>query len=53
MMVKSFNNSWICHSYRAADKLIEKFQDTAFLEFAVGYHDGRETVILRDNNKEN
>ncbi len=36
----------------ASDKLIKKFQDTAFLEFAVGYHDGRETVILRDNNKE-
>ena len=36
----------------AEDKLIQKFQDSAFLEFEIGHHDGRETVILRDSSKE-
>ena len=36
----------------ASDKLIKKFQDAAFFEFAVGHHEGKETIVLRDENKE-
>jgi len=36
----------------ASDKLIKKFQDAAFFEFAVGHHEGKETIILKDENKE-
>ena len=36
----------------ASDKLIKKFQDTAFLEFVIGHHEDRETIVLRDENKE-
>ncbi|MDB2618406.1 hypothetical protein N9Y22_01940, partial [Alphaproteobacteria bacterium] len=35
----------------ASDKLIKKFQDAAFFEFAVGHHEGKETIILRDSDK--
>ena len=35
----------------ASDKLIEKFQDAAFFEFAVCHHEGKETIILRDSDK--
>ncbi len=35
----------------ASDKLIRKFQDAAFFEFAVGHHEGKETIILRDSDK--
>ena len=35
----------------ASDKLIKKFEDAAFFEFAVGHHEGKETIILRDSDK--
>ncbi len=31
--------------------MIKKFQDAAFFEFAVGHHEGKETIILRDSDK--
>ncbi|MDC0970207.1 hypothetical protein OAS37_07045 [Alphaproteobacteria bacterium] len=35
----------------ASDKLIKKFQDATFFEFALGHHEGKETIILRDSDK--
>ena len=29
-------------------QLIKKFQDATFLEFVIGHHEGKETIILRD-----
>ena len=31
--------------------MIKKFQDAALFEFAVGHHEGKETIILRDSDK--
>ena len=31
--------------------MIKKFEDAAFFEFAVGHHEGKETIILRDSDK--
>ena len=33
------------------EKLIKMFENAAFGDFDIGYSDGRETIILRDENK--
>jgi hypothetical protein len=35
----------------ASDKLIKKFQDAGLNEFHIGHHEGKETIILRDSDK--
>ena len=35
----------------ASDKLIKKFQDAGLNEFNIGHHEGKETIILRDSDK--
>ena len=39
-------------SYMAYNKLTKLFEDAAFGEFDIGYTDNRETIILRDEEKD-
>ena len=40
------------YSYMAYNKLTKLFEDAAFGEFDIGYTDNRETIILRDEDKD-